>query len=99
MHNAGTDTPNYGLWSLTANHCTSGSLREIASYFFFFLFFIFFFFNDTSTTEIYTLSLHDALPIFHGSENQSSLQIIETYFNKLAIQQIKGDEEIGRAHV
>src|SRR6266704_817384 len=28
------------------------------------VFFIFFFFNDTATTEIYTLSLHDALPIF-----------------------------------
>src|SRR5690349_24231767 len=27
-------------------------------------FFFFFFFNDTATTEIYTLSLHDALPIF-----------------------------------
>src|SRR5260370_41199282 len=27
------------------------------------LFFTFFFFNDTATTEIYTLSLHDALPI------------------------------------
>src|SRR2546422_2033793 len=27
-----------------------------------------FFFNDTATTEIYTLSLHDALPIFHGNE-------------------------------
>src|SRR5688572_32642758 len=27
----------------------------------------FFFFNDTATTEIYTLSLHDALPIFFGS--------------------------------
>src|SRR3712207_6864391 len=26
----------------------------------------FFFFNDTATTEIYTLSLHDALPIFDG---------------------------------
>src|SRR3712207_9296186 len=26
----------------------------------------FFFFNDTATTEIYTLSLHDALPIYHG---------------------------------
>src|SRR2546429_2803065 len=26
--------------------------------------FIFFFFNDTATTEIYTLSLHDALPIY-----------------------------------
>src|SRR3712207_7854016 len=25
---------------------------------------MFFFFNDTATTEIYTLSLHDALPIF-----------------------------------
>src|SRR5260370_39369126 len=25
----------------------------------------FFFFNDTATTEIYTLSLHDALPISH----------------------------------
>src|SRR2546427_1910013 len=29
---------------------------------------VFFFFNDTATTEIYTLSLHDALPIYasHG---------------------------------
>src|SRR6266481_9891679 len=28
-----------------------------------------FFFNDTATTEIYTLSLHDALPIYqHGEE-------------------------------
>src|SRR2546430_11539112 len=27
------------------------------------LMFVFFFFNDTATTEIYTLSLHDALPI------------------------------------
>src|SRR3712207_9031653 len=25
---------------------------------------LFFFFNDTATTEIYTLSLHDALPIY-----------------------------------
>ena len=30
---------------------------------FFFFCFYFFFFNDTATTEIYTLSLHDALPI------------------------------------
>src|SRR6266567_9373192 len=33
----------------------------ILSYYLFFFFF--FFFNDTATTEIYTLSLHDALPI------------------------------------
>src|SRR5689334_25383194 len=35
--------------------------------FFYFIFFFFFFFNDTATTEIYTLSLHDALPISSGS--------------------------------
>src|SRR5256885_10070485 len=28
---------------------------------------VFFFFNDTATTEIYTLSLHDALPIYAGA--------------------------------
>src|SRR2546429_4461083 len=44
------------------------------SIYFFFLvlscsFFIFFFFNDTATTEIYTLSLHDALPIFRAASN------------------------------
>src|SRR3989304_10007144 len=31
------------------------------------LYFHLFFFNDTATTEIYTLSLHDALPISEGS--------------------------------
>src|SRR3712207_7939622 len=31
-----------------------------------------FFFNDTATTEIYTLSLHDALPIFRCSAGPSS---------------------------
>src|SRR5216684_8376410 len=28
---------------------------------------VFFFFNDTATTEIYTLSLHDALPIYYAT--------------------------------
>src|SRR5258708_24264138 len=37
------------------------------------LFFFFFFFNDTATTEIYTLSLHDALPIFHGQSRGARL--------------------------
>src|SRR2546429_6980157 len=32
--------------------------------------FMFFFFNDTATTEIYTLSLHDALPISHHRHQQ-----------------------------
>ena len=34
-------------------------------FFFFFRLSVFFFFNDTATTEIYTLSLHDALPIYN----------------------------------
>src|SRR5438874_7823280 len=33
-------------------------------------FILFFFFNDTATTEIYTLSLHDALPIYRAVEGQ-----------------------------
>src|SRR5580698_11390229 len=33
--------------------------------------FLFFFFNDTATTEIYTLSLHDALPISHFPGSQA----------------------------
>src|SRR2546422_3628127 len=35
--------------------------------------FSFFFFNDTATTEIYTLSLHDALPIARGGDVRGSL--------------------------
>src|SRR2546429_9373186 len=45
-------------------------LLYIALFIFTFLLFLiilfFFFFNDTATTEIYTLSLHDALPIFRA---------------------------------
>src|SRR2546430_4476030 len=38
-----------------------------------FIEFFFFFFNDTATTEIYTLSLHDALPIYPGAEFPSAM--------------------------
>src|SRR5690348_18126236 len=33
----------------------------------------FFFFNDTATTEIYTLSLHDALPIYEEADRRGDL--------------------------
>src|SRR5258705_8123238 len=36
------------------------------------LIFFFFFFNDTATTEIYTLSLHDALPISHRTRRRNA---------------------------
>src|SRR2546430_11482319 len=36
--------------------------------------FLFFFFNDTATTEIYTLSLHDALPICFRTRLRQALR-------------------------
>src|SRR3712207_8579848 len=39
-----------------------------------------FFFNDTATTEIYTLSLHDALPIFPGSQSQTVRDEVDKNF-------------------
>src|SRR5256885_16919983 len=39
----------------------------------------FFFFNDTATTEIYTLSLHDALPISWSSVARCSLGCAISY--------------------
>src|SRR4030067_3461053 len=41
------------------------------------MYFFLFFFNDTATTEIYTLSLHDALPIF------SAVSVISRSLSKL----------------
>src|SRR5204863_1046999 len=38
--------------------------------------FIFFFFNDTATTEIYTLSLHDALPILIKREQDEDYHLV-----------------------
>src|SRR5690242_21961736 len=48
-------------------------------FFSFFFFFFFFFFNDTATTEIYTLSLHDALPISDLTSGPTSAAEQYTY--------------------
>src|SRR5690242_21665232 len=46
--------------------------------------FFFFFFNDTATTEIYTLSLHDALPIWKmPHESKSSPREIQNYLGRV----------------
>src|SRR5256885_17194566 len=42
--------------------------------------FFFFFFNDTATTEIYTLSLHDALPIWQECGHQD-FTTVSTWFS------------------
>src|SRR2546429_9247651 len=43
----------------------------------------FFFFNDTATTEIYTLSLHDALPISHGFQRFVKLGYISHHQHEI----------------
>src|SRR2546421_2120476 len=47
--------------------------------------FFFFFFNDTATTEIYTLSLHDALPIFEYSGFKFALFFLGEYIGLFAV--------------
>src|SRR6267142_4582564 len=42
-----------------------------------------FFFNDTATTEIYTLSLHDALPIFDPADSQALLHTLRELVEEL----------------
>src|SRR2546429_3545643 len=43
--------------------------------FYILFYFFFFFFNDTATTEIYTLSLHDALPICAGGKARQARRL------------------------
>src|SRR2546429_6536640 len=56
------------------------------------LFIIFFFFNDTATTEIYTLSLHDALPISSVPREQPVRQAHATCLTCLRLASILGTD-------
>src|SRR2546426_9308646 len=51
--------------------------------------FFFFFFNDTATTEIYTLSLHDALPISYGVSKDPAYPLF--YYNLACVAADKSD--------
>src|SRR3712207_6978839 len=53
--------------------------------------FSFFFFNDTATTEIYTLSLHDALPISERGERRGARR-------SSLLPAVNGSSRIGRHH-
>src|SRR5260370_10231354 len=65
----------------------------------------FFFFNDTATTEIYTLSLHDALPIylvvaFAGAAMGNGFgPFLKRHFHLVLGDDRPCNREIGRAHV
>ena len=58
---------------------TLGSTKRSFFPSFFFFYFCVFFFNDTATTEIYTLSLHDALPIFITSNGVSKAEFLKAW--------------------
>src|SRR5258708_25006884 len=45
---------------------------------------IFFFFNDTATTEIYTLSLHDALPIYRFARMRECIRADRAFWDRAA---------------
>src|SRR3712207_8239329 len=60
---------------------------------------MFFFFNDTATTEIYTLSLHDALPIFcfqAAPHSRTSLFVIFLLAMSQKFQDINREETVKR---
>src|SRR5437763_16827613 len=60
--------------------------------------FFFFFFNDTATTEIYTLSLHDALPITAPFAPQSSWQIWLTDDQRFAERRDRKSTRLNSSH-
>ena len=57
--------------------------------------FVFFFFNDTATTEIYTLSLHDALPISPRDKLRPGSKIGGRY----VVQRVLGQGGFGRSYL
>ena len=69
----------------------------------------FFFFNDTATTEIYTLSLHDALPIWIKRGGAAATRIGQKKSGALPQREMRSiksggaaatrNGQIGRAHV
>src|SRR3989442_6858890 len=60
------------------------------------LLFLFFFFNDTATTEIYTLSLHDALPISSPSVTLTICLTCSTGLASVAVTQVRQDRKSTR---
>src|SRR2546430_5995212 len=54
--------------------------------------YFFFFFNDTATTEIYTLSLHDALPIFKSFFRFFLLPLTEFAHTSSSTHELRSEE-------
>src|SRR3712207_8248071 len=62
--------------------------------------YIFFFFNDTATTEIYTLSLHDALPILVRHRAANALEVVLQSVGERAQRRVELlEDRLGHQHV
>src|SRR5205807_10126700 len=62
---------------------------------------LFFFFNDTATTEIYTLSLHDALPIYpiqYRARGRPALRLSSHHETRWGYQHDSGSERRSEEH-
>src|SRR3712207_9465826 len=57
---------------------------------------IVFFFNDTATTEIYTLSLHDALPIFYLAGTSVCTMLIVSALRRRVTQLVAASQNEAR---
>src|SRR2546426_4767986 len=57
---------------------------------------VFFFFNDTATTEIYTLSLHDALPIYGEGPPPAAVEVRDQRLRRRPVSRFSHPHE--RAH-
>src|SRR2546426_12820582 len=69
-------------------------------------FIFFFFFNDTATTEIYTLSLHDALPIsrrfdrrVEGQQVREVREVVAEEVRRLAEQRDRKSTRLNSSHL
>ena len=49
--------------------------------------------NDTATTEIYTLSLHDALPIYRGADSLDVVELVMAFEEKFKVEIPDSDAE------
>src|SRR5258705_6865406 len=64
-----------------------------------YIFFFFFFFNDTATTEIYTLSLHDALPILGTMAAVSSPTLTWAVINDVGAEGDRKSTRLNSSHL
>src|SRR6478736_5810850 len=63
--------------------------------------FMIFFFNDTATTEIYTLSLHDALPISHRGGGRGDHDVVRADGDVLLVKDVGdgGTQDVDRGRL